>query len=227
MLAPKVLITAGPTHEPIDPVRYIANRSSGKMAYALAAVAKDLGYRVVLISGPVSLEAPLGVCLICVNTALEMFDAVQKHIHDCAIFIGAAAVADYRVQNYQDKKIAKQDALFELTLVQNPDIIAWVAQQEINTFVVGFAAQTEDVLSKAQQKMQRKKLDMIIANDVSQADIGFGSECNQVYIIKKDQSYERSKISPKIDLARDIWQHIKQQYQSCYSGKSVECQDTL
>lgn len=179
----RVVITAGPTREPIDPVRYITNHSSGKMGYALAAAARAAGARVVLISGPVSLAAPAGVEVRPVTTAEDMLAAAGRAVDEgCDIFIAAAAVADYRPGAVAEQKIKKSADDMTLALVRNPDTLATVAAREDAPYCVGFAAETTEVARYATDKMVRKKLAMIIANDVSQPGIGFNSDNNAVTV---------------------------------------------
>ena len=185
----KVVITAGPTVEEIDPVRYISNYSSGKMGYMLASVAQALGAEVTLISGPVNLLAPKGVRKIDVKSAIQMLSAVEDYARSADIVIGCAAVADYRMQNIATEKIKKSEDSDSLTLnlVKNPDIIATVGKLEHNRpFTVGFAAETNNGAELAKQKLERKHLDMIVLNDVSRSDIGFGSDENEVTVFDKD-----------------------------------------
>ena len=179
----RLMLTAGPTREPIDPVRYISNSSSGKMGFALAAAAADAGAEVTLVAGPVSLPTPAGVSRIDVITAAEMHAAVMARVADCDVFIGCAAVADYRAAEIAPQKIKKTGETLELRLVRNPDIIAAVAAHRPRPFTVGFAAETNDLLAHARQKLERKGLDLVIANDVSRSDIGFGSDHNEVRVI--------------------------------------------
>lgn len=180
----KVLITAGPTREALDPVRYISNHSSGKMGYALAQAALDAGAQVTLITGPVTLTPPERAQTIAVESAEQMLDASLDHLPGCDIFIAAAAVADYRPAAVAEHKMKKgKEEIMELHLVKNPDIVATVAGQENKPFTVGFAAETRDVVSYAQGKLVRKNLDLIIANDVSRSDIGFNSDQNAVTVI--------------------------------------------
>ncbi|WP_227369094.1 bifunctional phosphopantothenoylcysteine decarboxylase/phosphopantothenate--cysteine ligase CoaBC [Halomonas sp. M20] len=196
-----ITITAGPTREPLDPVRYLSNHSSGKMGFALAQAAVDRGARVRLISGPVVLETPSGVERIDVESAQEMLTAAQKAAVDSDIFIGCAAVADYRAEQVAEHKIKKstdEDAL-TLRLIKNPDIIATIAQSAVNSrpFVVGFAAETQDLERYALDKLTRKQLDMIVANDVSQAGLGFGADENAALLL-----WHGSEIEPgRLDLA--------------------------
>lgn len=180
----KVVITAGPTREALDPVRYISNHSSGKMGYALAEAALDAGAQVTLISGPVNLTPPERCQTVQVESAEQMLDASLNHLEGCDIFIASAAVADYRPAAVAEHKMKKgKEEIMELHLVKNPDIVATVAAQENKPFTVGFAAETRDVVSYAQGKLVRKNLDLIIANDVSRSDIGFNSDQNAVTVI--------------------------------------------
>lgn len=178
-----VLITAGPTREAIDPVRYISNHSSGKMGYALAQAAAMAGAQVTLISGPTTLNSPFGVDVHRVDSAEEMRVAVMSHLQSGMIFIGTAAVADYHVQTPARQKLKKVDnSTLTLTLEPNPDILAAVAKSGKAAFVVGFAAETNDVLANAEKKLQTKKVDMIVANKVGDG-LGFENDCNQVTIV--------------------------------------------
>lgn len=179
----QVVITAGPTQEPIDPVRYLSNGSSGKMGYALAEAAREAGARVTLISGPVSLTPPPGVRVIPVVTALEMHQEVMKNLSDCDIFLSVAAVSDYRCEVVSDQKIHKSSPNLTLTLVQNPDIVATVAASpERPPMVIGFAAETNDMLASAHSKLKAKGLDMIIANHVGPGR-GLGTDDNEVVVL--------------------------------------------
>lgn len=179
----RVVITAGPTREALDPVRYISNHSSGKMGYALAEAAALAGARTTIISGPVSLMAPEHVKVEPVNSALEMLAASERLLPQCDIYIACAAVADYRPADVQPQKIKKGPEEVSLLLVKNPDIVASVAASEPPPFTVGFAAETRDVLNYARGKLERKGLDMIVANDVSDSSIGFNSDQNEVTVL--------------------------------------------
>ncbi|MBU2910392.1 bifunctional phosphopantothenoylcysteine decarboxylase/phosphopantothenate--cysteine ligase CoaBC [Vibrio splendidus] len=184
-----VLITAGPTREAIDPVRYITNHSSGKMGYALAEAAAKQGATVTLISGPVSLATPNQVNRIDVDSAQQMFDAVTANVAQHDIFISCAAVADYRPETIADQKLKKVDGKDDMTIqmVKNPDIVASVASMsEGRPFTVGFAAETQDVEKYARGKLERKNLDMICANDVSVEGQGFNSSSNELHLYWKD-----------------------------------------
>ncbi|EKK3979404.1 bifunctional phosphopantothenoylcysteine decarboxylase/phosphopantothenate--cysteine ligase CoaBC [Cronobacter sakazakii] len=178
-----IMITAGPTRERLDPVRYITNDSSGKMGFAIAAAASARGARVTLVAGPVALPTPPGVERIDVESALEMEAAVQQRAQQQQIFIGCAAVADYRAETISSEKIKKQGDELTLKMVKNPDIVAGVAALPQNRpYVVGFAAETNNVEEYARQKRQRKNLDLICANDVSQAGHGFNSDTNALHL---------------------------------------------
>jgi phosphopantothenoylcysteine decarboxylase/phosphopantothenate--cysteine ligase len=180
----RVLITAGPTREAIDPVRFISNHSSGKMGFALAEAAAAAGARVTLVAGPVHLATPERVSRVDVESAQQMYDAVMQRADACDVFIASAAVADYRPRAIADQKIKKQhsDAM-TIELVRNPDIVASVAARDPHPFTVGFAAETRDVQNYARDKLERKKLDMIVANDVAAAGIGFNSDNNAVTVL--------------------------------------------
>jgi phosphopantothenoylcysteine decarboxylase/phosphopantothenate--cysteine ligase len=180
----KILVTAGPTREPIDPVRYISNRSSGKMGYSLASAALRRGAQVTLVSGPTSLAPPAGATFVPVQTAEEMREAVLHHLAGATVVIKAAAVADYRVRRPSETKIkGKRDLTLELT--PNPDILAEVAAGRSGAFVVGFAAETHDVAANARAKLEAKGIDLLVANDVSQAGIGFDADDNEVLLIDR------------------------------------------
>jgi len=204
-----VLVTAGPTHEAIDPVRFITNGSSGKMGYALAEAAREAGANVTLISGPVNLEKPQSTELISVVTAQEMYEAVMRKVADCDIFLAVAAVSDYRCKTIADQKIHKDQAVAMLELERNPDIAASVGQLADKPFIVGFAAETENVLEQAQAKRQRKNMDMIIANRVG-SGVGMGADENEVAIIGKQTTH--LPLLPKQKLAREIINLIAMEY---------------
>lgn len=182
----KVLITAGPTHEAIDPVRYIGNRSTGRMGYALAREALQAGAEVTLISGPVSLDSPAGVKSIPVTSALEMRDAVIGQVSGIDIFIACAAVADYRVADVAAQKIKKSGNRIQLELIPNPDIVGEVAALENKPFTMGFAAETENLEKNALEKLKRKNLDMIAANQVGVEKTGFESNTNELLVLWSD-----------------------------------------
>jgi len=200
----RVVITAGPTREALDPVRYLSNHSSGKMGYALARAAAEAGAQTVLISGPTSLAAPERVDYVPVVSAMDMYEAVLSRLEKTDIFIGAAAVADYRPKQYAPEKIKKtKESSMVIELEKNPDIIASVAKHENRPFTVGFAAETTNVEHYAQKKLSAKNLDMIVANDVSKPGTGFNSNDNAVTVFwdKGEQNFDQRS---KTQLARDL-----------------------
>ena len=205
-----VLITAGPTQEAIDPVRYLSNHSSGKMGYALANAFVEAGANVTLISGVVNLMPPKGVNRISVVTAQEMLAAVKKHISTQALFIATAAVSDYRVATVATKKIKKTAAELNLLLIKNPDILAEIARDYPHVKCIGFAAETNNFIDYAKQKLTTKKLSMIIANQVGIADQGFQSNNNQVTVITATSEITLEKMS-KDKLARKLVNLIKKE----------------
>ncbi|WP_075187173.1 bifunctional phosphopantothenoylcysteine decarboxylase/phosphopantothenate--cysteine ligase CoaBC [Teredinibacter haidensis] len=208
----RVLITAGPTLEALDPVRYISNRSSGKMGYALADAAVEAGAQVVLVSGPTKLAVPTRVEYRPVESAQEMYEAVIAEVDTADIVIAAAAVADYRPKSVATQKMKKSSAdEMVIELVKNPDIVAAVAALPGERFVVGFAAETEQIDEYAMEKLERKGLHAIVANDVSQEDIGFDSDDNTVKVFTSAGMVEHYKKRSKAQLARDLVQWIAQQ----------------
>lgn len=201
----RIVITAGPTVEPIDPVRFISNRSSGKFGYAIAKAAADRGADVTLVSGPVSLSVPDGVHLVGVETAREMLDAVDTYFPSCDAALFAAAVADVRPMNESDQKLKKginDDLLTSVELTQNPDILSTMGHKKDNQIVVGFAAETHDVLTFAQKKLQSKNADFIVANEVG-ARKTFGDDNDEVWLVSADE-IEHIDYMPKSDLAHKI-----------------------
>jgi phosphopantothenoylcysteine decarboxylase/phosphopantothenate--cysteine ligase len=204
--------------EAIDPVRYISNHSSGKMGYALAAAAQARGARVTLISGPTQLDAPQGIKRIDIKSAEEMLSACRTAtVTPADVFIGAAAVADFRMKEVAPQKMKKtgDSDEMQLTLVKNPDVIATLSQAKAAKCMVGFAAETQDVIAYAKSKLERKGLDLIIANDVSRTDIGFNNDENQVTVLSKDQQWTPPK-EAKSALAIELVELITQ-YQSTQS----------
>jgi phosphopantothenoylcysteine decarboxylase/phosphopantothenate--cysteine ligase len=206
----KLVITAGPTREAIDPVRYISNHSSGKMGYALAEAAIEAGAEVTLISGPVDLEPPQRCTVIPVISAADMHRATMSACADANILIASAAVADYRPVTVATQKMKKHADAMTLELEKNVDIVSAAASEYENLFVVGFAAETQDVESYARGKLERKGLDAIVANDVSRSDVGFNSDNNEAWWISADTSKTFS-IRSKTQLARDIVAAIAEQ----------------
>lgn len=185
----EILITAGPTIEPIDPVRYITNHSSGKMGYSLAEEATKRGANVTLISGPTNLEAPKGVRLIKVKTTQEMFKAVEDNFEQCDALIKSAAPADYRPEHRQERKIKKKDDNDELNIkmVRNPDIAKYFGNRKGNRVVIGFAAETNNLIEHAKVKLKSKNLDFIVANDVTQGGAGFGTDTNIISVVDANE----------------------------------------
>jgi phosphopantothenoylcysteine decarboxylase/phosphopantothenate--cysteine ligase len=199
-----VLVTAGPTQEPIDTVRFISNPSSGKMGYTIAQAARERGAEVILVSGPTNLTPPLGVKLYHVRTATEMHDAVLHEYEKVDVVIKAAAVSDYRPKQFIPYKVKKTEGVQSVELVRNPDILAELGQRKGKRVLVGFAAETEDLLANAQRKVGAKHLDMIIANNVNQEGIGFRSDENKVAILYDDGRIEDLPQMPKQKLAHEI-----------------------
>jgi len=199
-----ITITAGPTREQIDPVRYISNNSSGKMGYALAEAAKLQGANVNLVSGPVSLTANKGINLFKINSAAEMLNKVFECMESSDIFISCAAVADFKPANYSDIKIKKEDSEnLEINLEKNHDILSEVSKHHNSAYIVGFAAETTNVNDNASKKLNLKNLNMIISNDVSDKTIGFDSDDNEVHVITKNETIFLKK-DKKIKIAREI-----------------------
>lgn len=212
------IITAGPTREPIDPVRYITNRSSGKMGFALAAAAEEAGARVILVSGPVSMATPPGVERIDVETAEEMYAGVHEHIKDADLFIACAAVSDYKPEAEASEKLKRTEATLNLELVRSPDTLASVAGLEDGPFSVGFAAETQNVAENARSKLKRKGLDMIAANRVGR-DCGFDQETNSLMVFWDDGDVELEQASKPV-LARRLIQLIAERFHARNSEQS-------
>jgi phosphopantothenoylcysteine decarboxylase/phosphopantothenate--cysteine ligase len=203
-----VVVSAGPTVEDIDPVRFVSNRSSGKMGYRLAEAARDRGARVVLVSGPTSLPAPAGVQVVGVRSAEEMARAVGEHASGASVVVMAAAVSDYRPAEVAAQKIKKQAGPARLDLVRTPDILRSLGQAKAGRFLVGFAAETENILESARQKRREKNLDLIVANDVSRAGSGFGVDHNAAVLIDGQAETELPPMS-KRELAERIWDRVE------------------
>ena len=201
----KLLITSGRTREDIDPVRYLSNKSSGKMGYSLAQAAVDLGAEVTLVSGPTNLSVPDGLKeFISVDSAIHMYEKVDEKFKDTDIFIACAAVADYRPKEYQDKKIKKSDLNLTIELVRNPDILFEMGKKKENQLLVGFAAETNNIIENALKKLEKKNLDMIVANNAST----MGTDTNSIEIIRKDRSSTVINQKSKIELAYDILKEV-------------------
>ncbi len=212
----KVVISAGPTREPLDPVRYITNRSSGRMGYALAEAFRDAGAEVCLVSGPVTISPPAGVRVVSIETAIEMRDAVMAELTGTRIFIGAAAIADYSPAKFSGKKIKKADVKMQLDMVKAPDTLATVAASRKPPFTVGFAAETNNVKEYALKKLAKKKLDMIIANQVGE---GLGFDCcdNTVCVLWNDGEKSFPCMN-KRELAVDLAELVAEHY---YAARNV------
>jgi phosphopantothenoylcysteine decarboxylase/phosphopantothenate--cysteine ligase len=200
----RFLITAGPTREPIDPVRFISNRSSGKMGYAIAEAALASGHEVVLISGPVHLKPPAAAKLVSVSTSDEMFDAVDRHVRNCDVFVMCAAVADYKPAKVSATKIKKRAANSSLELVPTRDILASFSKADRSFFVVGFAAETNDVEENARQKLYEKNLDIIVANDVGAIHPAMESDENEVMILFRGGETKKLSRAPKKIIAHEL-----------------------
>ena len=201
----KLLITSGRTREDIDPIRYLSNKSSGKMGYSLAQAAVDLGAEVTLVSGPTNLSVPDGLKeFISVDSAIHMYEKVDEKFKDTDIFIACAAVADYRPKEYQDKKIKKSDLNLTIELVRNPDILFEMGKKKENQLLVGFAAETNNIIENALKKLEKKRLDMIVANNAST----MGTDTNSIEIIRKDRSSTVINQKSKIELAYDILKEV-------------------
>ena len=201
----RLLITSGRTREDIDPIRYLSNKSSGKMGYSLAQAAVDLGAEVTLVSGPTNLNVPDGLKeFISVDSAIHMYEKVDEKFKDTDIFIACAAVADYRPKEYQDKKIKKSDLNLTIELVRNPDILFEMGKKKENQLLVGFAAETNNIIENALKKLEKKNLDMIVANNAST----MGTDINSIEIIRKDRSSTVINQKSKIELAYDILKEV-------------------
>ena len=215
LLAPKdfsgerVLVTAGPTEEPLDPVRFITNRSSGKMGYAIARAAHQRGAKVTLISGPTKIPPPEADQIIYVRTALEMYRAVMEHYEKATVIIKAAAVADYRPKTEAREKIKKDKGIQGIELTRNPDIIAAIGAKKRKGILVGFAMETQDLLANARQKLLKKNMDMIVANSLREKGAGFETDTNIITIIDRNGKTIALEKMTKIDAAHKILDHVK------------------
>jgi phosphopantothenoylcysteine decarboxylase/phosphopantothenate--cysteine ligase len=199
----RFVVTAGPTREPIDPIRFLSNRSSGKMGYAIATAALENGHDVVLISGPVSLPSPAQAKRVNVITSDEMYQAVQRAARDCDVLVMCAAVADYKPRRVAKQKIKKQDKEISLDLVPTRDILKSLPKKR-DYLVVGFAAETKELEKHAREKLRHKNCDIIVANDVSDPAIGMGSDENAVTIFFRDGKMKKISRSPKEKVARRL-----------------------
>jgi len=205
-----ILITAGPTEEPIDPVRFISNRSSGKMGFALARAARRRGAEVILISGPTALSVPKKVKYIAVRSASQMRESVLEHMEKASIIIKAAAVADYRPRRNAPEKIKKSEKGIVLELERNPDILLEVGKRKGRRIIVGFAAETENLLQNARRKLEEKNLDLIVANDVTLPEAGFEADTNIVKFLDRSGKVEELPLMTKEELADHILNRIAQ-----------------
>ncbi|GAA0061781.1 bifunctional phosphopantothenoylcysteine decarboxylase/phosphopantothenate--cysteine ligase CoaBC [Clostridium sp. CTA-1] len=203
-----VLVTAGPTLAPIDPVRYITNKSSGKMGYSIAKEARDRGAKVTLVSGPTNLRTPLGVDIIKINTNEEMLKAVKDNFKNQHIVIKSAAVADYKPKEYKEHKIKKTGDDLNLALIRDKDILKELGLIKENQILVGFAAESKDLLDNAKSKLEKKNLDFIIANNILSKETGFASEDNLVTIISKDGHIKNLEKMSKREVAKEIFDTI-------------------
>ncbi len=210
LIGKRILITAGPTMETIDPVRYITNHSSGRMGYALAEAAYKRGAKVTLVSGPTNLLKPHGAEIIQVKSALDMYDAVMTRFNEQDIIIKAAAVADYRPRDISLNKIKKMTGDISIDLVRNPDILFELGKIKNDKILIGFAAETENIVDNAMKKVMNKNLDLIVANDITQEGAGFGTETNIVYLIDKNKQVTKLDKANKIDVAHDILTRMKE-----------------
>lgn len=218
----KFLVTAGPTREPIDPVRYISNRSSGKMGYAIAEAALERGHEVILISGQVSLQPPRGAKLVSVSTSDEMFDAVHRDAGNCDICVLCAAVADYKPASVSLAKIKKRGENLSLELIPTRDILDSLGHWRDRRFlVVGFAAETNDVEKNAARKLRGKNCDIMIANDVSSAKSGMESDKNEVTILFQNGERRKISSSPKKFIARELVKIFQDSATKTFDKKNV------
>lgn len=209
LLGQKILVTAGPTREPFDPVRFISNRSSGKMGYALARVAKRRGAAVTLVSGPTNLTPPRGVDCVSVLTAMEMRQAVRDRFEEATVIIKAAAVADYCPAGYSEQKIKKGDAPLNVSLKRNPDILAEMGLLKGRRLLVGFAMETDDLIVNATEKLHQKKADLIVANDLTEEGAGFAGDTNVVTLLYADGTMEKLPRLDKLLVADKILDRVR------------------
>ncbi len=216
----KFVVTAGPTREPLDPVRYLSNRSSGKMGYAIAAAALEEKHAVTLISGPVVLSAPSGAEVLRVTTGEEMFAAVSAQLAQCDVLVMCAAVCDYKPAHYASEKSPKQRAPFSLALVPTRDILASLTNMPHACFVVGFAAETQELEANAARKLAEKKCDLMVANDVSRADIGMDSDENELLIFFRNGEQKKLSRGKKTELARTLLKIILDAREKCLTKKT-------
>jgi phosphopantothenoylcysteine decarboxylase/phosphopantothenate--cysteine ligase len=203
-----VLVTAGPTREPFDPVRFITNYSTGRMGYAVALAAKRRGAKVTLVSGPTSLPQPRGVRFVAVSSAREMRDAVMSNLAEATVVVKSAAVADYRPAGYSESKIKKTDRPLEFRLERNPDIISEVGKVKGDRILVGFAVETDNLAGYAAEKMKEKNMDLIVANDITRPGAGFGAETNIVKILDREGGSQDLPLMDKMEVAHRILDRV-------------------
>ena len=215
----RFLITAGPTREAIDPVRYISNRSSGKMGYAMAEAAIEAGHTVVLISGPVNLTPARGAQLISILTSDEMYDAVHRHVGNCDVLVMCAAVADYKPARVSMQKIKKRDETLSLELIPTRDVLASLSRDR-QFLAVGFAAETNDVEENARKKLHAKACDIVVANDVSDPNSGMETDENEVTIFFRGGEMKKISRAPKKNLARELIKIFANEREKCLTKKS-------
>jgi len=216
----RFVVTAGPTREAIDPVRFISNRSSGKMGYAIAEAAIAAGHSVTLISGPATVAPPDGAQFVSIMTSDELHDAVHRAVRECDVLVMCAAVSDYKPATVEPRKMKKRKAPFALELIPTRDILASLPKEDRSYLVVGFAAETHDLEANAQEKLREKNCDMIVANDVSKTDSGMESDENAVTVFfRNDESQTISRASKKI-IARELVKIISKMSEKCLTKKS-------
>jgi phosphopantothenoylcysteine decarboxylase/phosphopantothenate--cysteine ligase len=216
----RFVITAGPTREAIDPVRYISNRSSGKMGYAIAEAALAHGDEVILISGPVSIVPPRRAKVVSITTSDELYEAVHHAVRACDVLVMCAAVSDYKPAATAPQKMMKRNAPFALRLIATRDILASLPKEKRRYLVVGFAAETHDLETNARQKLLKKNCDLIVANDVSRSDFGMESDENEVVIFFRDGESRRISRAPKKNIARELVKIISKMLEKSLTKKS-------
>jgi len=214
LMGKKVLVTAGPTISPIDPVRFITNRSTGKMGYAIAEEARDRGAEVVLVSGPSDLKAPFGVTVVKVDTNEEMYNAVLKEYENSDIVIKSAAVADYKSKNYSNEKIKKSEGDLVLQFIRDNDILKTLGELKKHQILVGFAAESNEVLENAKGKLEKKNLDYIVANDITDKEAGFAKDSNKVTIIKRKGEAIHLETMSKRAVANELFNVILEDFKN-------------
>jgi phosphopantothenoylcysteine decarboxylase/phosphopantothenate--cysteine ligase len=216
----RFVVTAGPTREPIDPVRFLSNRSSGKMGYAIAEAALEAGHEVALISGPACIPPPAGAEFISIRTSDELYDSVQRAVKECDVLVMCAAVADYKPAVLAPQKMKKEKQPFALELIPTRDILASLPKKNRGYFVVGFAAETHDLEANARKKLSAKNCDMIVANDVSGSESGMESDENAVTIFFPDGEMKAISRAKKKIIARELVKIISKKSQKCLTKKS-------